>query len=195
VDLAGRKETLRRSLAPRRRAVPAADAERASESVAARLAATPEWAAAARVALYAPASGELPTEPLVRAAHARGLPLLWPRLVGGGPLVFAACAPAELVRGSLGVLEPPRSRVALRLGAGDLVVLPGLAFDAAGRRLGRGGGHYDLALAGSPGPTRVGVGYAFQLVDEVPAGEGDERVDLVVTDSRLIRVEPARLHP
>jgi 5-formyltetrahydrofolate cyclo-ligase len=194
VDLAARKETLRRSLAARRRAVTAADAERASESVARRLAAAPEWAAAARVALYAAASGELSTQPLVRAVQARRLPLLWPRLVGGR-LVFATCAPAELVPGSLGVLEPPSSRAALRLGAGDLVVLPGLAFDAAGRRLGRGGGHYDRVLAGLSGPVRVGVGYAFQLVDEVPAGEGDERVDLVVTESCLIRVEPGSPRP
>jgi 5-formyltetrahydrofolate cyclo-ligase len=69
--------------------------------------------------------------------------------------------------------------------------VPALALDAAGRRLGRGGGHYDRLLAGVRGPIRVGVGYDFQLVELVPAGEGDERVDMVVTDQRLLRTRAA----
>ena len=65
---------------------------------------------------------------------------------------------------------------------------PALALDAAGRRLGRGGGYYDRAFAAAPrGPFRVGVGYDFQLVEEVPAGVGDGRVDMVATEARQIR--------
>jgi 5-formyltetrahydrofolate cyclo-ligase len=71
-----------------------------------------------------------------------------------------------------------------------VVIVPGLAFDAAGRRLGRGAGHYDRAFpAGRQGaPLLVGVGYAFQLVDEVPAGPHDRRMDVVVTEEREVRV-------
>jgi 5-formyltetrahydrofolate cyclo-ligase len=190
VDLAARKAALRRSLAERRRRVPAAWAARAAEQVAERLAATPELGACRRLALYAAADGELSTEPLARAARERGLRLLWPR-VAGGSLGFAACAAGELVPGYRGLAEPPPAAPLVALEAGDLVVLPALALDPGGRRLGRGGGHYARLLEAQRGPIRVGVGYDFQLVELVPAGRGDERVDMVVTDQRLLRTRSA----
>jgi 5-formyltetrahydrofolate cyclo-ligase len=154
--------------------------------VARHLAGAPELAACRRIVLYAASGGELPTGPLLREAQRRGLPVLWPRVTAEG-LVFAACEAAALVPGFAGTGEPPAAAPASPLAPGDLIVLPGLAFDAAGRRLGRGGGHYDRALAASPGPLRVGVGYAFQLLEQVPAGGGDQRVDMVVTEAGLLR--------
>jgi 5-formyltetrahydrofolate cyclo-ligase len=175
-------------MAARRREVAAADADRAARAVAERLAETPELAGCRRLALFAPTTGELPTQPLVEVALARGLLLLWPR-VAGGALEFVACRADELAAGAFGVAEPPAGRAGLALGDGDLAVLPALALDAAGRRLGRGGGHYDRAIAAPAfaGTFWVGVGYDFQWVDEVPAGEGDGRVDMVVTEARLVR--------
>jgi 5-formyltetrahydrofolate cyclo-ligase len=150
------------------------------------LAQAPELAACRRLALYCAARGELPTQPVERFARERGVGVLWPR-VSGDALVFAACSSAELVPGFRGILEPPAELPLATLGAGDAVLLPALALDAGGRRLGRGGGHYDRLLARARGPLRVGVGYDFQLVELVPAGEGDERVDMVVTERRLLR--------
>ena len=188
-DLAARKAALRRRLAAERRAASPERALAAAEAVAARLAATEELAQCRRIALYADAGGELPSGPLWRLARERGLPVLWPRVAAGG-LEFARCDDAgALEPGALGVRAPAAACEALALGAGDLVVVPALALDRAGRRLGRGGGHYDRALAAAAAraSVRVGVGYGFQLLDEVPAGEGDERVDLVVTERELIR--------
>jgi 5-formyltetrahydrofolate cyclo-ligase len=172
----------------RRRSLAAREAERAGRAVAERLAETPEFAACRRLALYAPRAGELPTGPLAESALARGLALLWPR-VSGGALEFVACRADELAPGAFGVAEPPAGCAAVALGGGDLAVLPALALDGAGRRLGRGGGHYDRALAepAHAGTFWVGVGYDFQWMDEVPAGEGDARVDMVVTEARLVR--------
>lgn len=66
----------------------------------------------------------------------------------------------------------------------DLVVVPGLAFAADGRRLGRGGGHYDRFLAATGAHCRwVGVGFAEQLVDDVPVARHDVRLHAVVTDA------------
>jgi 5-formyltetrahydrofolate cyclo-ligase len=188
-ELAERKAALRRALAAGRRALPPARARAAGEAVAARLAATEEFAGCRRVALYAEADGELPTGALLRLARARGLPVLWPRL-GPDGLEFARCDDAgALEPGAFGIRAPGAACEAAALGTGDLVVVPALAFDRAGRRLGRGGGHYDRALAAPDArrSLRVGVGYDFQLVAEVPAGEGDERVDLVVTERELVR--------
>lgn len=188
-ELGTRKALLRRALAARRRALTAEEARSAGEAVAARLAATPEFAACRRIALYAEADGELPTAALWRAARARGLPVLWPRLVEG-ELEFARCDEAhELTEGRFGIRAPGARCERAALGAGDLVVVPALALDRAGRRLGRGGGHYDRALSapGAPASLRVGVGYDFQLLVGVPAGEGDEPVDLVITEHALVR--------
>jgi 5-formyltetrahydrofolate cyclo-ligase len=72
--------------------------------------------------------------------------------------------------------------MALEPGAIDVVVVPGLAFDPAGNRVGYGGGHYDRYLRRlARSALRVGICFPRQLVPEVPHGEGDEPVDLVVT--------------
>lgn len=186
MDLAERKAALRRAMAERRREVPAADAERAGRAVARLLAGAPELARCERLSLYAPAHGEVSPLPLLATARTRGLGVLWPRTIGGA-LEFAACGADSLVAGRYGVAEPPPSCPAVALGAVDLVLVPALALDAAGNRLGRGAGHYDRTFAAAPAPFLVGVGYDWQLVDAVPAGEGDRRVDMVVTDLRLLR--------
>lgn len=73
----------------------------------------------------------------------------------------------------------------------DVVIAPGLAFDRQGRRLGYGGGHYDAYLARlGPRAVRIGIGFAVQLVDEVPAGPGDQRLDLIITDEGVVECSP-----
>lgn len=190
MDLRTRKGRLRRAMAARRRAVPAGRAERAAHAVAMRIAALPEWGRAAQIAVYAPADGELDTAPLVARAREAGLSVLWPR-VEGDALVFAACAPEALVAGSFGIPEPPADLPAATLGPDDLLSVPGLAFDFEGGRLGRGAGCYDRTLRDG-GPLRLGLGYDFQCVDHVPQEEGDRRMDVVVTEHRLIRVGGSR---
>jgi 5-formyltetrahydrofolate cyclo-ligase len=190
VELAARKRLLREGLRRRRPEVTAERAAAAAAAVAARVAALPEFGRALRVALYAALSDELPSVPLFETARAAGKRLLWPRVVAGR-LEFAACSGIEELRpGVLGIPAPPTTLPAESPLAGDVVIVPGLAFDAAGRRLGRGAGHYDRAFpAGrADAPLLVGVGYAFQLVDEVPAGPHDRRMDVVVTEERQVRV-------
>jgi 5-formyltetrahydrofolate cyclo-ligase len=82
------------------------------------------------------------------------------------------------------VLEPPAAHPGSALGAGDLVLVPGLAFDREGHRLGRGGGWWDRTLGAARGAalTAVGVGFAFQLLETVPHGAGDEALDAVLTE-------------
>jgi 5-formyltetrahydrofolate cyclo-ligase len=178
-------------MAARRAAVPPELALAAGAAAARHLAGVPEFRACARVALYASLRGELPAQPLYALARHAGKRLLWPRVEPAGELVFASCARWEDLRlGRYGVLAPVSRLAAEPLVAGDLVLLPGLAFDAAGWRLGRGGGHYDRALAAlRPGVAVFGVGYEFQRVEEVPAGPRDQRVDAVLTEAGLWRVD------
>lgn len=176
-------------MAARRAEVPPERALAASEAAARRLAAAPEFGACRRVVLYASLPGELPVPPFYALARARKT-LLWPRIEPHGELVFAACPRWEDLRpGRYGLLAPGPEVPATPLAAGDLVLLPGLAFDAAGRRLGRGGGHYDQALgAAASAVVAFGVGFEFQRVEEVPAGRRDRRVRAVLTEVALWRV-------
>lgn len=147
----------------------------AARAVAAHLARQALWQRARRLVLYAAIDGELPTAPLAELAVGAGKACLWPRLAGD-VLEFAPARVEELVSGRYGVPAPAPGVPATRLDEGDLVLVPGVAFDRRGRRLGRGGGHYDRALARAGGAVAVGVGYAFQQVEEVPVEAHDRPV-------------------
>ena len=95
-------------------------------------------------------------------------------------------------------IEPAASAAEVPLDALDVVIVPGLAFDADGRRLGFGGGYYDGAFgAGKSGsghrrPALIGLAYDFQIVAHCPADDGDVPVDLVVTEARVLRPAGAK---
>jgi 5-formyltetrahydrofolate cyclo-ligase len=75
----------------------------------------------------------------------------------------------------------------------DLIVLPALAFDPQGHRLGRGGGYYDRFLARlKPGTVAVGLAFDVQVIDSVPVDGRDAAVDVLVTDRRVTFLKPAR---
>ena len=194
MELAERKAALRGTMTARRAGIAPEVAARAGEAIAARLSGAAELARCRRLALYAASQGEPSLDALAAWAAERGIETLWPR-VARAALEFAPCGAGALVRGRFGIPAPPDERPAVALAAGDVVLLPALALDAAGRRLGRGGGHYDRTLAGVAGPLLVGVGYDWQLVGEVPAGPEDRRVDMVATEARLLRTHaPRGLH-
>lgn len=187
-DLAAEKAHLRRIVSQRRRAVPPAEAERAAARIAARLLVEPVLRSARRIALYAALPDEVPSRPLFEALAVLGRPRLFPRVVRDAGLEFAVVADwSELQPGRYGVLEPPAQAEAAALAEGDVVLVPGVAFDRAGHRLGRGGGHYDRAFpAAAPSPPfLLGIAYELQLVDAVPHGEGDRRMQAVVTERGL----------
>jgi 5-formyltetrahydrofolate cyclo-ligase len=136
-------------------------------------------AAGAVVAGFWPVGPEIDIRPLLAALHARGhavaLPETPPR---GNPLIFRRWHPGmALVRERFGTLRPTGEVV-----RPDWLLVPLLAFDRAGRRLGYGGGYYDRTLPGLPGAHTVGCGYACQELDAVPAGEYDARLDAVATE-------------
>ena len=152
---------------------------RASEAIFSAVERLPEFRAARTVAVFAALPDEPATdEVLARWASTRRVVL--PR-VEGDAMRFYACRPDALVFGAFGILEPQGERPC-PAGEIDLVVCPGVAFTADGRRLGRGRGYYDRYL-GDPAfrGFRVGVCYAHQLVDDLPVEPHDVRMDRVIT--------------
>lgn len=186
-DLAAEKRRLRRLLEARRRAIAPDDAERAGRAVAEHLLRDAALRAASRVALYAALPGELPLRALFDALAARGVARLLPR-IRRGRIEFAEVESwAELEPGVFDVLEPPDARPERALGSGDIAVVPGLAFDTQGNRLGHGKGYYDRAFSGerSSLPRLIGACFAAQVIARVPHGSRDRPMDAIVTEFSL----------
>ena len=154
-----------------------------SAAVTANVLALPEVASASVVAAYVGVGTELPTLPLLSALRAVGAVVLLPVLLPDDGLAWGRYE-GSLVPGRMGLREPADRDA--DLSAADVVVVPGVAFDAAGRRLGRGGGSYDRALAAVTVPV-VGIALDDEVVDEVPVEPHDRRVDVVVTPTRVLR--------
>ena len=190
-DLDAEKRRLREEMAARRAAVGPQEAAGAADAVTALLLEDPDVERAGRIALYAALPDEFPTKPLFEALASARCARLMPRIRPGRRLVFCAVEHwGDLVPGAHGILEPPEESEEVAPSAGDLVLLPGLAFDAAGWRLGRGGAYYDRAFppdAVAP-PLLFGLGYADQVVPRVPHDSRDRRMDAIVTERGIRRV-------
>jgi 5-formyltetrahydrofolate cyclo-ligase len=182
------KRRLRRQMSLLRNDVTAADSERAGELAARALIELDLAKRAERIALYAALPYELPTRLLFDAVIEKTGAALLPRTTDPIGLEFFAVERWEALRpGAFGVLEPQSDATAVRLRPNDLVVVPGVAFDEAGYRLGHGKGYYDRAFAAELGdsPTLVGFGYEFQIAEAVPHDERDRQMDAIVTDQRV----------
>jgi len=141
------------------------------------------------VAVYNAFRGEVGTERIREAFLAAGATLYYP-CVEKGTLGFYPHREGDgWVAGQYGISEPFRSPgVPPKTEGFDLVVVPGVAFDRAGRRLGQGLGYYDRFLRGLPEDVlRVGLAYSEQLVQEVPVDVWDVAVHAVVTEEEVLR--------
>ena len=136
------------------------------------------------IAGYWPMGEEMDPRPLMLALASRGHALALPITPQRGqPLAFRAWAPGAALRaGPMGTSEPVTG-AELRP---DILLVPLLAFDRAGRRLGYGGGYYDRTLAALPGAKAIGIAYAGQEMPEVPAGPQDFRLPLIATEAGVI---------
>lgn len=175
------KAQLRRACRAQRRRLP--PQERGARSAAAQVAllAHPGVARAKRWLLYLAYDAEVLTDALAAAARIRGCPVLYPRWTPGQALAWVV--PEGWRTGSAGLPIPEGE--ATGLAAGDLVVVPGLAFDDEGYRLGQGGGAYDRTLTTRDDVLAIGLGYAFQRVRRVPREAWDVPLHAVATDAGL----------
>ena len=142
------------------------------------------------VALYAAVPGEVPTGRIREEYLAAGAKLYYPRVEANGTLAFYPHRAGDgWEKGAYGIPEPPRPSGGRPKSTGfDLVVVPGVAFDREGRRLGHGFGYYDRFLGNLPAEvTRVGLAFSRQLVPEVPVDAWDVPVHALVTEDGVIR--------
>ncbi len=180
---------LRRTLRARRAAHVRAltPAERAAAARAAADLLAVHVPPGAIVGSYAAMGDELDTAPLDALLAARGCALAFPRVVGDAPLTFHAWPRDALRPGFKSIAEP---RADAPLVTPDVLIVPLLAVNAAGNRLGQGAGHYDRTLdrLRASGPL-LAIGYAWdvQRVAHMPAEPWDEPLDALATPARFIR--------
>lgn len=192
-DHTSEKALLRRSLLDARKQLSDDELLTASLALADRALALPELSAAATVAAYISVGREPGTRALVHALYARGVRVLLPVLLADNDLDWAPYAgPEHLVPAGRGLLEPDGARLGPdAVTAADAVLLPGLAVDARGMRLGRGGGSYDRVLArieaSGHAPALVVLLYADEVVARVPEEPHDHPVQAVVTPDGVTR--------
>lgn len=185
------KRMLRRELLAVRNGLTADDVRKTTDALAVRALGLPELARARTVAAYVSVGNEPGTLALLDALHARGVRVLLPVLLEDNDLDWGAYeGEGSLVRvqhgGRMALLEPSGERLGpAAVERADAVLLPGLAVDARGMRLGRGGGSYDRVLArlerAGADPALLVLLYDTEVVDRVPAEPHDRPVHAVVT--------------
>jgi 5-formyltetrahydrofolate cyclo-ligase len=162
----------------------------ASAQARERLAAQTLWQHARSVLLFAPMPGELDIWPLLTVALAAGKRIALPRFERHTK-AYAACEirdPATDVQvGYYGIREPGQQCSALPPGGMDLILVPGIAFDEQGHRLGRGKAFYDRLLTVMSGP-RCGVAFEQQIVPEIPVEPHDAVMDWLCLPARWIEL-------
>ena len=130
-----------------------------------------------------PMGQEIDIRPLLHALHERGHGIVLPETPKrGNPLIFRQWRPGDaLIAERFGTMRPSGTEA-----NPDFLLVPLLAFDRRGGRIGYGAGYYDRTLAMLPGRFRLGVAYAAQELDEVPTGPYDARLDAVATEYGVI---------
>lgn len=199
-----RKEQLRAKMKKMLEAMSPAEISKRSNLACANVLSMDVFRSARTVMVYAPLKRELDVTPIaaawamVGARNNRGSdPTDWTHRLCVPALDWTtkAMSPAvitdwddDLVLNRIGLREPRPEAMRVDPATLDVVIVPGLAFDAQGRRLGRGGGFYDRFLRTLPATcTAIGLGFADQIVSEVPTDAHDARVHAVVSDDRIHR--------
>lgn len=182
------KDAIRKQMVALRNTLPEAERQKSSHHIMERFFALEAVQAATTIALFLAFGSEVDTWLLLE----RGVRL-------GKWVVAPVCLPAtkelafypitskdEAALGHWGILEPPRIGEAVSPSCLDVVVVPGLAFDQRGGRLGYGGGYYDRFLPKANSACKVGVCFDAQLIEAVPSAPHDVPVDVVITEKRAI---------
>jgi 5-formyltetrahydrofolate cyclo-ligase len=141
------------------------------------------------VGLYAPKGSEVDTREIEVYARAHGIRVAYPRIVDGERLLaFHEVALDQLGPARFGLREPRRDAPLVALADITVFVVPGLAFDRDGGRIGWGRGYYDATLGTAAGATRIGLAFECQLVDAIARDPHDVPLHFIVTEVATYRM-------
>lgn len=144
------------------------------------------------VGLYYPVNGEVDITLVFRELYRTGRDLCFPRVEDSRLVFYIVTELKDLVPGSFNIPEPLSSNKKVATYELDVILIPGLAFDRFGHRIGYGKGYYDRALSGIEVDRIIGVCYDFQLVERVPSGNDDRKAGYIVTENGLVKCKKER---
>ena len=171
------KQELRRFIRSQKQRYTTAELAVLSEKICSRVLASAWWREANTLLLYYPLADEVDVRPLIQDAFGRGKRVLLPVCRGNELELHLYKGEASLAKGAFGIMEPtgptfqPEHYPDIRL-----ALIPGMAFDARGHRLGRGKGYYDRLMPKLVEARLQGISFPFQLIDEVPTDAHDVSV-------------------
>jgi 5-formyltetrahydrofolate cyclo-ligase len=189
-DLADSKKKLRADIRARLQNISAAVRENGSATACQLLRQQSVWQQARSILFYVPMPDEIDVRILLQETISSKKTVALPRFEPGTNCYVAhqiQCADKDLAPGKFGILEPRPSCEPVPLNHLDFVLVPGVAFNSVGARLGRGRGFYDRLLARVAG-VKCGIAFDEQLVDEIPAEPHDMKMNYIVTPTRWLKV-------
>ncbi len=176
------KTEIRRRMRELKRAVTAEEKLRRSETVMRSVEHLPEFQRARVVLLYWSMADEVQTHAFVERWY-RAKTLLLPCVDGDDLVLRQYTGPECMVAGEQFGIGEPTGEEWKDLGAVELIVVPGVAFDKQNNRMGRGRGFYDRLLKSTPNAVKVGVAYDFQMLDTIPVEPHDVKMNRVITEN------------
>ncbi len=196
-SLTDAKKALRAKVLAAREALPAAARHAATDAIMQRLVSLDAYRDAGCVLTYMSFGAELDTHRFFDRVLRDGKMAVLPRIdkVSKSLRLHRVESHADLVDGVWGIREPRAGAPLVTMTEIDMVLMPGLAFDRAGNRLGYGAGYYDRLLApvAYQKPLRVAAAFDCQVVDAVPVGPGDQPFHILITESQLLQISRQKL--
>lgn len=189
-DLSAEKKALRAAVLAERGRMSAEARIDNSRAILPRLLGLPEYHRADSVMTYMSFGEEVDTHEFFDRLLADGKSILLPRIdrARRALAVHRVTRVTDLVPGVWGILEPRSDLPPAAVDAADFILMPGLAFDRAGNRLGYGAGYYDRLLSSAAGRAwRVAAAFDCQVVDAVPIGPDDQPIHALITPTQLLR--------
>ena len=198
------KNKLRKDMRAIRQAMDIREIDEKSEIICGRILSSEEYKNADIILAYMSAGGEVDLQVLIDAASSVGKSLFIPKVISKEEMRFYKHT-GDFTKGSFGIKEPVNTSQEMLFDINKasaenkriLVLVPGVAFDVSGNRMGYGGGYYDRFLMDIDGSltsvsrgrmqvTKIGVSYDYQIVDEIPVEKYDVRMDMIVSEARII---------
>ncbi|WP_456369776.1 5-formyltetrahydrofolate cyclo-ligase [Thermodesulfatator atlanticus] len=186
-DISNYKKTLRKKILAKRNALSKERRKEFSEKIKNYLLKSPYYLKSQKILFYASFGSEVETFEMIKEALAQGKEVYLPKTyVSQKKLrLFRVNSLKELKKGAYGILEPEEEKQEISPEELDLIILPGVAFDKKGGRLGYGGGFYDRLLEQAPQAIKVALGFGCQLCDELPLEAHDVPADVIITEEGL----------
>lgn len=194
-DLHANKKQMRETILALRDAMPAASRSDASRVIIEKICALPGYQSAQTVLAYSGFGSEIETQTLIERIITDGKIAVLPRVDRAmqSLILHSVKGVGELVVSKWGIREPPADAPVIGASGIEFILMPGVAFDRSGNRLGYGRGYYDKLLTSvDPALARVAAAFSCQIVVQVPVAPHDQKIDTVITENETIHIHHER---